>query len=101
MKEDRIQIEHAKDHDVQYVRERFKLDQLDGNSLSEYLLGPGLERANRDDGQMDSMVGARRHPSLKRKSVEPTTLAQRLVSRLSCAAGCSDSTATVVGWWQR
>ncbi|MCA9147920.1 MAG: TIGR03545 family protein [Planctomycetales bacterium] len=40
MKEDRVSIEKAKDHDIQYVRQRFKLDQLDGNALSEYLLGP-------------------------------------------------------------
>lgn len=40
MQRDRQAIEEAKRHDIQYVRERLRLDALDGRSLSEYLLGP-------------------------------------------------------------
>jgi uncharacterized protein (TIGR03545 family) len=40
MRSDRVALQTAKDHDVQYVRERLRLDQLDGDSLTEYLLGP-------------------------------------------------------------
>lgn len=40
MKHDRQALKLAKDHDVAYIRERLKLDELDGDSLSEYLLGP-------------------------------------------------------------
>ncbi len=40
IQQDRAAVKAAKDHDVEYVRARLHLDQLDGNSLTEYLLGP-------------------------------------------------------------
>lgn len=40
MKSDRAALDIARRHDTEYLRQRLKLDELDGNSLSEYLLGP-------------------------------------------------------------
>ena len=40
MREDGGAIAAAKDHDFQYVRERLKVPPLDGQALSDYLLGP-------------------------------------------------------------
>ncbi len=40
MKHDREALDIARQHDLEYVRQRLRLDDLDGNSLSEYLLGP-------------------------------------------------------------
>ena len=40
MREDQQALKNAKKHDEQYVRERLHLKELDGRSLSEYLLGP-------------------------------------------------------------
>jgi uncharacterized protein (TIGR03545 family) len=40
MRDDQRQLVAAKEHDTQYVRERLRLDELDGHSLTEYLLGP-------------------------------------------------------------
>lgn len=40
MKSDRAALDIARRHDTEYLRQRLKIDELDGNSLSEYLLGP-------------------------------------------------------------
>lgn len=40
MQQDRQAIEAAKQHDVQYVKQRLNLDQFDAESLTQYLLGP-------------------------------------------------------------
>ncbi len=40
MREDRRALASAKKQDEQYVRDRLRLDSLDGDSLTEYLLGP-------------------------------------------------------------
>ena len=39
MQQDRIAVLAAKDHDTQYIREKLKISDLDGNRLSQYLLG--------------------------------------------------------------
>ncbi len=40
LREDQDALREAKRHDEQYLRERLHLEELDGNSLTEYLLGP-------------------------------------------------------------
>ncbi|MCA9200513.1 MAG: TIGR03545 family protein, partial [Planctomycetales bacterium] len=42
VQQDKLAIEQAKRHDEQYIKEKLRLENLDGQSLTEYLIGPEL-----------------------------------------------------------